>query len=215
MRWLRDQLIPLVMKLAWPVLILVALLAFRPQIVDLLSTRSLKVGAGGVEIGAPAQASQPSAASQVVAASHSEPFPPEYKPLAAVMDKIVEASVPPVMGQQEISRDAALKYLAITNMGAKLIQRASRFIFGSQVDALTLIGSKGSVKIDELKDIFTKARDQSPTFYEHYSFEQWMAFLERQLLIERHDDEVKLTAGGQAIIPYMKMQGYLNARPPY
>lgn len=213
-----TQLLQQAAKFVWPVAILIILVLYRQPLVDLLATRSVKVGTTGVEIGAPAQATQtPASVSspESITTAHAESFGPEYQALAALIDKLIEASIPVVMVQQNMSRDAALKYIAVSNAGNAYLEKASRFIFGSQLDAIDLVnGAKGPVKIDKIRALYTKAQSELPEFYKNYDFDQWLGFLTSRQLVEVHGDDVVSTPGGIALIPYMRSQGYLAMRPP-
>lgn len=218
-----TQLLHQVAKFAWPAALLVILFIYREPIQELVTTRSVKLGTGGVEFGAPAQAAQAQATQasaslyppQASSINRSEPFPAEYKSLAILVEQVVENSVPGVMAQYGFDREKALKYIATTYMGATYLERASRHIFGSQVDALEMVNaSNGSVKLSALQEIYMKASSQSPAVYQNIAFEQWLVFLTRQQLVDVSGERVTSTPGGIAVLAYMKMQGYLNFRPP-
>lgn len=214
-----TQLLTQIAKFVWPIALLLVFFIYREPIKDLVSTRSIKLGTSGVEIGAPAQATQQpatlSAGPSGSLQNRAEPFPVEYKPLAGLIDQMIDNSVPVIMAQFGYDKEKALKHIATVYLGTTYLEKASRNIFGSQVDALILVDSKtGPTDLPAIKDIYSKARAQNSAVFKNYSFEQWMSFLVSQQLVEVRGDSVLKTPGGMALIPYMKSQGYLNFRPP-
>jgi hypothetical protein len=94
------------------------------------------------------------------------------------------------------------------------MERASRHIFGSQIDALNFIaGAGGRCPKAQLLPYYANAVGQYPLFYSNYSFDQWLDFLISQNLIIPDGDNLALAPGGRAIVPYMQARGYLQSRP--
>jgi hypothetical protein len=111
-------------------------------------------------------------------------------------------------------REETLRHLYVDFASALYMERASRHIFGSQIDALNFItGAGGRCQKAQLLPYYVNAAAQHPSFYSNYPFDQWFAFLISQNLVTLDGDSVALAPGGHAIVPYMQVRGYLQTRP--
>ena len=106
-----------------------------------------------------------------------------------------------------------MRRLYIDRSGALYLERASRFILGSQIDALRFLSMNASANKEQLRTFYMSAAASNPTFFATFPFEQWLNFLAAWNLVSVESDTVRLTAAGTAIVPYMQTWGYLNFRP--
>jgi hypothetical protein len=230
-----DEIVKLISVLAWPVLIGLALCGFRVPISTfitslshLLSKRTLK--AGPFEVSDPAQqiASEASASSQGLPSKGSTKADDDGSdyggianhfaaPVRDYVDKIEDIlydALPHLEKQFNIDRQKAILYAAVDHMAALRLERISRAIFGSQLEALGLVVTFGDrLPRETLRPIYTKATTDYPAMYTNYIFEQWLAFLVNCDLIKLDNEDVVVTPAGKTIIPYMDGWGYLRVRP--
>jgi hypothetical protein len=237
-----TEVVALINSLKWPVLIGLVLVGFCIPIWKLLtsvstfvasmSNRSLKVGP--VEVSGPLQqaVSETTASSQEGLPPATLPAPPgattsgprplakHFGPLIEEFAVEVEATIedvilPNAMRQLNIDYEAAMNYVAIDHVAALRLERASRMIFGSQIDAINMLNLVGGrLSIETLRPTYNAAVAAFPQGYTNYSFEQWLAYLTAWDLIKVEGLEVTIRPAGRVIIPYMQRWGYLNIRPP-
>ena len=94
-------------------------------------------------------------------------------------------------------------------LGAALhLERASRHVFQSQVDALDDLKWR-PVSKDAFKPFYDSAVQARPAFYTNYSFDQWFNFLVVMELVAGTDDAITVTAAGEALKMYMGQQRYV------
>jgi hypothetical protein len=138
-------------------------------------------------------------------------------PVRDYVDKIEDIlydAIPTLQKQLNLDKEKAIWYAAIDHMAALRLERVSRAIFGSQLEALGLLATFGDrLSRETLRPIYTKAATDYPAMYTNYIFEQWLAFLVNCDLIKLDNEDVVATAAGKTIIPYMEGWGYLRIRP--
>jgi hypothetical protein len=231
-----PELVQLIGVIVWPTLIGLVLCGFRVPIWSILTSvanRSVKVGAQGLELSAPPQQTPvdasaaspqglPPAASVVsTTKTGSGPIPIAKRfavPLhdfVSEVEKIVDELIPHLMQQFNIAKEDALKYAVVDNLSALRLERASRNIFGSQIDAINVLNGRGGrLPIDALRSIYTNATVAFPQIYTNYTFDQWLAYLTGADLIRIDGSDAVVTPAGKVIISYMQGWGYLATRPP-
>jgi hypothetical protein len=142
-------------------------------------------------------------------------FAPEFRDMAAeVSDFIERETLPNALPNFNGDRAQALKHLLIDYQSALALERASRLLFGSQVDALTYILTvSGTATRLEVTRYYDAAKTTYPDIYTSYSFDGWLGFLVNGGLIVVNGDMVSLTALGKAEVRYMRDRGYLLPHP--
>jgi hypothetical protein len=143
-------------------------------------------------------------------------FEPQYQELvtevASHLDKVI---LPPVVENFGGNRERALRNMLVDFQSAIYLERASRFLYGSQIDALIFLGANNSrATREEIGRFYDAATVKNPNIYQSYSFERWLGFLQSQGLVSVEGDIIALRAGGKAIIGYMQRRGYLTWRAP-
>lgn len=94
--------------------------------------------------------------------------------------------------------------------GALHLERASRAIFRSQVEALdALKWQPGPLTKEMFRPFYDKVAQTFPNVYTHYSFDQWFGFLVGRELVVVQDDVVTITEAGQVLSRYMVDRGYV------
>jgi hypothetical protein len=127
---------------------------------------------------------------------------------------IEDVSLPNTLPMFDGNREKALRHLLVDFQTAVCLERASRFIFGSQIDTLIFLEANNGLgtKLEALR-YYEAAKVTRPDIYTNYPFEGWLGFLANNHLITVNGDVVKLTAAGRAIVQYMNNRGYLSPRP--
>jgi hypothetical protein len=142
-------------------------------------------------------------------------FEPQFQELVMAVEARVDADLPTLERNLSINREAALRYVIMDLSSALYLERASRFLFGSQIDAIIFLGVNGGRGTkQEVEKFYQTAMSQYPDFYARYSFEQWLGFLIAWGLVERANDAISLTGGGKAMIPYLNSRHYLATKAP-
>jgi hypothetical protein len=225
-----SELVTLIVCIAWPVVIGGALYVFRVPIstvIASISNRSFKLGTQGFEASIPPQqtAVDTSASQQGLQPTGTEVeaapglgiakhFGVPLEEYVSEVEKGLDEAIPHLMRQYNFSKDDAIKYAAVDHAAALRLERVSRIIFGSQIDAINLLTSFGGrIQSEALRSIYNNAVPNFPSVYTNYSFEQWLAFLINASLIRIDGSDVIATPAGKAIVPYMQGWGYLNIRP--
>jgi hypothetical protein len=110
--------------------------------------------------------------------------------------------------------EEVLKYVAIDHIAAVRLERASRAIFGSQLNAINHLNHQGGrLPVETLRLFYTNAATASPQIYANYMFEQWLGYLTSWDLIRIDGSDAVITAAGKAIFFYMQSWGYLTVWP--
>ncbi len=103
----------------------------------------------------------------------------------------------------DIDRETALfRALARSNL-REHFERSHRIIWGSQIRALQELNSVPTANVNFLKPFYDTAANAEPNVYEKYSFDDWLRFLEGQVLLIRKGDMVEITMEGQEFLKYL------------
>lgn len=225
--------VKLILGLIWPVLVGLLFWLFRDQIKVFLasfSTRNVKVGPQGIEVSGPLQqpaapekldqglepdlSALPITASADVSTDISQYFMPAFRELITETQVKLDTNLAGFMQQFKQDRDATLRRLCIDYEAALYMERASRYILGSQIDAINFVSANiNGVTKEQLRPFYTAGAASMPIAYALFPFEQWLSFLTNWNLMITLDDKVSLTAAGRTVVPYMQTWGYLNVRP--
>lgn len=221
------NLVDLIIGVAWPLAFVTVVWWFRSEIGTLVS-RMRKISKDGAEFESP-QPLPPSGADPLHPAL---PAPPQRN----VPSKTVDADQPdkpspettiafvfqPLVKQQlsylkervallqrtYSGSEAELALGLAADTGAALyLERASRHVFESQLEALEALKWKEWTKA-AFRPYYDKAVEAFPAVYLNYSFDQWFNFLLKLGLVSGPDDAIKVTYGGEALKMYMAQQGY-------
>lgn len=221
------NVIDLVIGIAWPATALIIVLLFRPQIRELFN-RVKKLSRDGAEFDGPQQqfSSKDDPALPTPTNIHSSPTiiggnqnpdtkPPPESVIAPSFRSIYEQQLSRIKDRlaalQNVfsGSEADLATASAAELAAALqLERASRTIFRSQLDALAGLKWK-PVKKDDFRPYYERAKLESPDVYQNYGFDQWYAFLVQSGLIEGVDDAVHVTPAGEAIQMYMAQLNYV------
>jgi hypothetical protein len=185
----------------------------------LVLKRIRKAGREGFEFGpAEAQAQVAAAATppKPVTSPNLPPnLPPSFLPIFNKMRAEILKALPEVENTVGVSREDALVHALADAASALQLERATRFIFGSQLRALQILSDRAERRapLTELQPIYAAAASASPAIFQTFSYESWLQYLINGHLIEVSGTDAVLTAEGQAAIPYMATRGYSIALP--
>jgi hypothetical protein len=142
-------------------------------------------------------------------------FAPPYQELVSIIAADIDNQLlPSVLPKFCGNREQALRYLLIDFRSAVVLERASRFLFGSQIDAIIFLrANNGRATTAELQRYYLAGVQNAADFYQNYAFDGWLEFMVNQGLLSREGDIVSLLPSGRGIINYMQQRGYLRARP--
>jgi hypothetical protein len=119
-----------------------------------------------------------------------------------------------VTQQHPNDREATLaKFIGIGFWGY-LHEITWAYIYRSQIAALTELNANGGLlPIASIRAHFDKAAVEYPTTYAHYSFQQWMNFLETQqgLFVRHPSDMIEITLRGRDFLKFMTHWGWNDA----
>jgi hypothetical protein len=135
--------------------------------------------------------------------------------LVSNVEAKINGEMPALTTRLGKNQEDTLRYLLIDQYCGLILERVSRFLYGSQIDALIFRNANNNrVTRDEIKRFYDTATSSFPDVYKNYSFDRWLAFLENNGIIGTADNIVGATSIGKALIAYMQMRGYLVTRAP-
>ncbi|MCB0221071.1 MAG: hypothetical protein KDH09_15345, partial [Chrysiogenetes bacterium] len=209
--------IELVADLAWPALAAFVIWLFRRQLEALIG-RLRRVGKDGAEfvpsqLVATAKDSNPLRPFPITPPEVSlggtkvaprDMVPPVYLPLFDEIYARALEAIPQIEDKVAGTREELL-LAASSEVGLMLqLERASRFIFRSQVHALDTLRWKPSAVKADYRDIYDKVAPLHPDVYATFTFEQWFGFMAAMELVKVSDgDLVTVTRLGEVVGRYM------------
>ena len=114
-----------------------------------------------------------------------------YDQLLRLRDRITQLKTSFSGSESELAIAVAAETAA-----ALQLERASRSVFQSQVDALDELKWHTTNK-SAFRPYFDRATQAKPAFYADYSFDQWFNFLIQFGLVEGPDNAVNVTPAGE------------------
>lgn len=185
---------------SWPVAAFLIALVLRQPVVTLIGRWRRGDGRGN---GGP----EPTPPSQVDAGGPSteEQLTIQTDPVPAVenMVRVLRQQLDEIEGKLSMDRETALfRALARSNL-REHFERTHRVIWGSQIQALQHLNSVATANVDLLRPFYDAAANGYPSVYENYSFDDWLRFLEGQILLVRKGDVVEITMEGQEFLKYL------------
>jgi hypothetical protein len=155
----------------------------------------------------------PPTLAQTLPQSTASAFAPPFQELVGDVEAKIDNELPALSAKLGKNREESLKHTLIDQYCGLLLERASRFLYGSQIDALIFINANNNrATIDEMKRFYDTAAKTFPAIYVNYSFDKWMAFMQTNGIVGVTDNIVWATSIGKALIAYMQMRLYLATR---
>jgi hypothetical protein len=228
-----EDFVKLIVGLVWPGVAAYAIWLFQDPLkifIASFSNRSVKLGPQGVELAGPPQPTpaperldqglQPEASSLAAVQSGGDSsdvtqfFGQPFRELIAENQNKVDTILSQLVATSGQSRETVLRRMCIDYDSALYLERASRYILGSQIDAIGFLSANGNTGTrEQLRPFYAFGAASQPVAFALFPFEQWLSYLTSWNLATIHDESVNLTGGGKAIVPYMQAWGYLNLRP--
>ncbi|MCH9052631.1 MAG: hypothetical protein IIA72_16415 [Proteobacteria bacterium] len=127
----------------------------------------------------------------------------DHVPAVENLVKVLRQQLDDVESTLDIDRETALlRALARSNL-REHFERTYRIIWGSQIQALQNLNSVATSNVDFLRPFYDAAANKYPSVYEKYLFDDWLRFLEGQLLLIRKGDVIEITTEGQEFLKYL------------
>jgi hypothetical protein len=200
------------MELTWPVvglvLGLVLLLMFKKQIGSFIE-RARKIGPGGVEA-ADERPGQPFAKPNVVEPLIKGLDSPLIEESEQLMRKDFEKRG--ISAQED--RERALFRISAAFVVAYGFEQLHNTIWASQWHALHFVNTRpDGVMLSELRGFYDRAAQQFPAWYQNYTFEQWLGFMESSMLLANMGGRKVISVRGREYLKFLITQG--RASPLY
>jgi hypothetical protein len=220
-----DLLVELLVGIAWPAVAVLAVLLFRSQI-KILIGRMRSAGRTGVQFDPPQPPTSPSnpksplplSAGERASSAEAEDrtltpkdlLPNIYHDFFDYMVERARFQLETAVRRLAGTREELLIAMVAELGGIVFLERASRHIFRSQIEALdNLKFQQGPLTKAAFRPFYDRAAQAFPQVYANYGFEQWLAFLVGvELLSVAQDDTVTITKAGRVVSRYMADRGY-------
>ncbi len=190
------------MAIALVLIVVVFFVMFRKQIVDLLG-RVKSIGKNGVLLESGEQKSNVAVDPQKEAEALMRQFD-------SVLVREVEDSIKKELGEKSLLGVEAVPVL-IRHVAALSIaysfSEIYRSIWGSQISLLDYINAQSPQPVGALKVFYSSGATQYPAGYSNYPFEQWLAFLKRNILIREDNALISITVRGREFLTYLTTTG--------
>ena len=183
------------------------MLLFRKPIVRFID-RAKKIGTTGIEAaGAGDQDTAKSEVGPSAADEFARLFDNQF--LIEREDSIRTDLVRIVAGADQAQKEKILLRIIAAQAIRQQFETTYQSIWGSQLNALAITNTTpGSVQLVVFKTLYNQAEAQHKEWYTNYSFEQWLQYMEIQLLIIKKDDKISITLTGREFLKYIIHQGY-------
>lgn len=198
--------------LAWSAVVLiialVAIFAFRSEMGALIG-RTKKVGKGGIET-FENQPPQPTDEKKGV----DEFFRTFDNPLLIQSEELILQDLKSRKIEAPVDREKALvRALASTNLILHF-ERVYGTIWASQFATLRFLNPRDDgAELLDLEPFYEAARIQYPSWYEHYTFDRWLSYLQSFNLVMKNNSKVCITVAGREFLKYLVTSG--KAGPYY
>jgi hypothetical protein len=217
MDWVRLLLDKL---LTWPVVVLVAVAAFRRPLTALLA-REWRLGLGkeGVTFATAAVAIQaeghvPSvlpdteSAKRLLAVENVN-----VAPIVLEQEKLIRVDLEKLAVSQPDQVRLLIKHLAMTQLRLRA-EFTYRTIFGSQIALLKSLNTSGPRSRADLLQFYEQAKERSPDLYGSYSFEQYLHYLLSSQLVTQEDvDLYTVTGAAREFLKWITDTGLTENKP--
>lgn len=178
------------------VIALIFMLVFRKPIARMIG-RVKKIGKGGFELDAE-QAKNETPQSPAKTADDL------IRGIDSQLVREIEDAVKPQLdGMSDPEKIKALSRLFAASLWGYMATNTYRLIFGSQISAIEFLNANQAIPRDSLRTFYAAAVTQYPDFYQSYSYDQWLGFLESQMLIRHDVGLIGITVRGQEFLHHL------------
>ena len=193
--------------LAWPGVVLIlgiiVIIVFKQPLTRFLD-RAERIGKGGIQAATGAQASgievKPSPADELLKEFDNA--------LLVEREKFIRTELERLQVSPGPDRERVLIRLLAALALVQSFERTYTLIWGSQIAALQSLNSAGTVSVELLRPWYDQAAARDPELYGRYTFDEWLGFLQANLLVLRSGDGVCISLEGREFLKYLLHQGY-------
>jgi hypothetical protein len=128
-----------------------------------------------------------------------------YSPITAEVEKNIK-----IIAQQTYPNDKEAFYARFIGVGLIAYQHDISWftIFGSQLNALAELNSRGLIPVTDLNKHYDKAVVHYPKTYANYSFDQWLNYMKTRTLIATFPSQmVDISFNGKDFLKYLAHVG--------
>jgi hypothetical protein len=175
---------------------------FKPSINAAIG-RVKAIGKSGVAFGSP----------QEEAKKESDPRT-EAEALMRDMDNAlireIEDKVEADLRSRNITGDHALRVLKRYYAGAAIgyqFEMTYTYIYGSQLDLLHYLNIYGAQPVQAIRPFYVSGSNNYPQLYTSYSFEDWLNFLKKMVLVLEDGGRILITVRGSEFLTYLTRVG--------
>jgi hypothetical protein len=119
----------------------------------------------------------PPTLAQTLPQSTASSFAPPFQELVSDVEAKIDSELPTLSANLGKTREETLKHTLIDQYCGLVLERASRFLYGSQIDALMFINANNNrATTDEIKHFYDTGAKNFPQIYANYSFENGWGF---------------------------------------
>lgn len=195
------NLIDLIDKIKWPVVVIIAILIFRKPVVNLIN-RVTKVGYGDKSLEANQQTMAIEKKTEEI--SHID------RVVGLFRHETIDTFKAAILNESEIENlnTPEEKVDRLTNYSCLLyIMRhfdiIYNLIYGSQIKILQHINSHAGTTRESIKFYYENAKRNNPNFYDTYSYEEYLDFLFNHTLIGENNGILHITVLGVDFLKYL------------
>ena len=193
----------------WPiagiVIAVIAMLLFRKPLERFLD-RAKKIGTTGISTAIGAQDTAKSEVGPSAADEFARLFDNQ---LLVQREDCIRTDLVRIVGADQIQKEKFLLRMIAVLTIVQQFETTYRTIYGSQLNALEMTNATpGGVPLEIFEALYNQAAARDKELYANYSFEQWLKYIEGQLLSIRKDDKIHITLTGREFLKYIMHQGY-------
>ena len=201
-----DNLIQILDVLKWPlvaiIVSIVAILRFTPNIGNLID-RIKKISKEGIETEKVNQQTHPQkkiSAKELLKLFNNKLIQEVEERLQSEFEKIEHT---PEEKEQLLMKRYASEVIA------HVFDQIYNYIFGSHISALHYLNTHVGklVDLNEVKLYYEEAKTKYPLLYNKYLFDNWLGYLENNVLILREGSNIGITIRGQEFLKYLISMG--------
>lgn len=199
------DIIHLLDVLKWPLLILIIILIFRKEIINLIN-RLTKLKYGGTSVEAQQQLVNENQENKKKSTVDKVLGLYKEETTNFFQDFVKQDTDIEKLGTEKEKVQRLINY-SITLYIEKEFEKLYNLIFGSQIMILQQLNTGSKEDLTSLISYYNLAVEQNPKFFGTYSYENYMGFLISYQLISKEGEQIKITFLGIDFLKYMTETG--------
>jgi len=126
------------------------------------------------------------------------------------LERNIDASLKELNLRDSNDREKYLRRLLAQVLAVLTFEKIYFSIYNSQIQTLEYLNENRALKntLDSVKKFYENAVKDYPTYYEDYSFDNWLKYLTSYELIQKDQFDIEITLRGKEFLKYMIDQGY-------